>query len=232
MSKEPITPMGGSTLDPTKGLQERNLDTLLKIFSKKEATEAITAIGKMEANTWIQVRDTVRDLKDVVAMGGVGTIVDNLTESIQLRLDQAMAPINNQLSSIVTDTLGPIYADLQALATDMAAFVADGPTGAFWGSMVGSIWGELGQLMGGLIGAGVEQGIILLAIWWRDEWPKFLKEVIGNIKEWWKDVDIISKIGEAFTEWYLGIVEDIAPGATEFIRENRPIWWPDAEDSF
>lgn len=135
---------------------QTNIKALLKIFKKKEATDALTVLAKIKSETWVDIRNSVGDLKEFATMGGTAKIVQTLKDTIQLQLDQAMSPITNQLNSIVTEVLGPIYKGLQAIASELATFVAQGPTGAFWGSMVGSIWGELGQLIGGIVGAAIE----------------------------------------------------------------------------
>jgi len=176
MSKEPILPWGTSGLDPTKGMQERNFGNLLKILEKKEATEALTAMAKVDKDTWGNIQNSVADLKDIAVYGGTGKIITSITtsitDSIKFIIDDKLSPITNTLDTIIADKLDPILNFLTDVSNFLAPYLANNDLGAFIGAMVGSIWGEGAKILGGIAGAAIEDLI------------KRLPEIFKGIWEW------------------------------------------------
>jgi len=143
--------------------QAKNFGNLLKIFGKKEATEAITEMAKTKSSTWSDIKDTVVDLKSFTAIGGVGAIVGRVQESISLTLEDALSPLSNEVNQLITDwmttNITPILNDI---ISRLSGFVSDNSTGSLIGGIVGEILtlflpgGQLLVSLASLIGAGIE----------------------------------------------------------------------------
>lgn len=166
-----------------KGFQERNMENLLKVFSKKEATEALTAMGETSKEAWGDIKETVTSLKDIVDIGGTTEILQSLRtqveESLALAIEGALSPITNTMNTIIGDALAPIFEHLTSISNTIAGFIEGKETGAFFGAMIGSIWGPLGQLIGGLIGAAIEGLIDWMALGLGD-----IQGALGTIDPW------------------------------------------------
>ena len=100
--------------------QNKNIDNLLKIFGKKEATDALTELGKMDKNTWKDVKDTVIGLKDFVVGGGISTIKEEIRQVLNEEVTGIMSPLLNEfqpLFSLFYDAIEPILPLIQDVVT-------------------------------------------------------------------------------------------------------------------
>lgn len=186
--------------------QQKNIESLVNILSKREATDALAGLGKIDSESWVNMNSTVSTLKEIIDLGGASVVVGDIKEHIKTvlldQIDLALAPIKNELSIIITDYLKPLYDIIYDVTSDLNPFLQDYKTGAFMGAMVGSIWGEGATIVGGLIGAGLESffRFIFWDLWW-DHWPEMMTKMV----EWFKkDVpETIGGIWEDFWEWVM-----------------------------
>lgn len=173
MSKEPMLPWGTSGLDPTKGLQERNLENLMKIFEKKEASEALTAMAKTDKETWKDINTSISDLNEFISRGGTGAIIESfkerVEESLKFILEDKLSTMRNTLEEIIATKLRDVLDLLDILSNKLATWFAENDTGAFIGALIGSLWGEGGEIIGGIIGAAIEE----LIQWMINKWNEF-----------------------------------------------------------
>lgn len=143
--------------------QEKNVNTLLKIFSKKEATAALTEMAKVDKSTWENIQSTVSDLRDISALGGVSNIVQSFRETIELQIQRITTPLTNEVNQLIIAALAPIETILTDIFNNLSTFIAANSVGGAIGGIAGSIVGEFlpgGQLwavIGALIGAGIQQ---------------------------------------------------------------------------
>ena len=204
-----------------KGFQERNVESLLKVLNKKEATEALTEIGKLNEETWRNVRSSVADLRAFVEMGGVSALITifegRVKDVVTLQLESALAPIKTSLTLVIDDFLSPAYDSIAAIATQLSGFVEENTYGTFIGALIGEAFGgDTGSFFGGIAGAAVEQGLKLLAIWWKDEWPKLITNIMTKIKDWWASL-VPGGPGDAEGEW-----EWVFIGGQWMLRKKTP----------
>jgi len=146
-----------------KGQQERNLDNLMKIFSKKEATQALTEMAKVKASTWTDIKDTVSDLRDLTLAGGVGNMIENIKGNVDLTIADALSPLANDVNQLIadwmTDNITPI---LTGIVGNLSDFVTDNSAGSLIGGIIGEVatlflpGGELMVTLLALIGAVIE----------------------------------------------------------------------------
>ena len=118
MPREPEIQPGSAFHLPAA--QQKNLTTLLGVLGKKEATEAITAIGKMDKGMWSDVRDTVIGLKDFAIGGGISTIKEEIRQVLNEEVTGIMSPLLNEfqpLFSLFYDAIEPILPLIQDVVT-------------------------------------------------------------------------------------------------------------------
>lgn len=146
-----------------KGQQERNLGNLMKIFSKKEATQALTEMAKTKPSMWIDIRDSIIGLNDFVSAGGIDKIIDSFKETVDLQIEAALSPLTNEVNQLITDWMTEnITPILNQIALDLSQYIADNPTGALVGGVIGQIasiflpGGPLLIALGAIIGAAIE----------------------------------------------------------------------------
>lgn len=142
--------------------QEANLTNLLKILSKKEATETLTAIAKVDKSTWSDINESVSGLKDFVYAGGLSTITQQIQDTIRLQIEDVLAPLTNEINQMIVDLLNPLMEKLTPLINDLAQFIADNKEGAMVGSIVGGVaglflpGGPVLVALGALIGSALQ----------------------------------------------------------------------------
>lgn len=169
--------------------QEKNIGNLMKILNKREVTDALKKIGSIDAETWININSSVSTLKDVIDLGGASVVVGDFKDHVKTvlldNIDLAIAPLKNELSVIISEYLAPVYEIVNDIGNDMGGLISDYKTGAFWGAMIGSIWGEYATLFGGIAGAAIqawwEEHFV---VWWSEEWPKLITAILENIANW------------------------------------------------
>lgn len=124
MPREPEIQPGSTFHLPAA--QEKNIGNLMKIFSKREATDALTAIGKMDKDTWGSVKDTVIGLGSFVAKGGISTFKDEIRQVINNEVTGIMSPILNEfqpLFSLFYKAIEPVLPLIQDVVTWIVSFL-------------------------------------------------------------------------------------------------------------
>jgi len=198
----------GESSEDFPAIQEKNLKLLTEVLKRKEATDAITTMGKMEPEMWLSIKESVMGLKEIIELGGTSAIIQRFTESIdesltttvdnilsplentfRTVLGESLAPVNdaiaaisNTIATIIGEALDPIVEFITPILNQLALFISGNATGAFFGALVGSIIGPLGTLVGGIAGAAV-QSIIQ---WFIDHWQwgkkpsDYVEEALGE----------------------------------------------------
>lgn len=81
--------------------QQANMDNLLKVFSSKKATDALTEIGKTKDSMWMDIRGSVEGLNEFVLKGGITSI----KETIKTQIDELFSGLTNEVNQILADLL-------------------------------------------------------------------------------------------------------------------------------
>ena len=142
--------------------QDKNIDNLLKIFGKKEATDALTAMAKTPPDMWVDISNMTSNLRDIVMAGGLSKMVASLEEALSLKIEEITSPIINEINTAMAIILAPIEEQLATVFNDLSGFIAENPTGGAIGGIVGGVAGLFlpgGQIWGillALVGAALE----------------------------------------------------------------------------
>jgi len=161
MPKEPEIQPGQAFHLPAA--QQKNLTTLLGVLNKKEATEAITAIGKMDRGMWSDARITIEGIKSIVEAGGLGAITESFMETIKLQIEDMLSPLTNEINQLIGEVMAPIKVLLNDIINNLSQFIASNSEGGAIGGIAGQILGmflpggKLLVIIGALIGAAIQQ---------------------------------------------------------------------------
>ena len=144
--------------------QQKNLTTLLEVFSKKEATEAIKAIGKTDKSTWKDISDSITGLNDFVSAGGIKGMMESLKKTSDLQIAEALSPFKNEIDQLLTEQLQPVKDLIINISNEVGDFITENKVGATIGGIAGSVisyflpGGPVWVTLGSVVGAAIE--------WW------------------------------------------------------------------
>ena len=129
-----------------KGLRERNLDSLLKIFGSDEATETLTELAKVKPKTWKAMGETITlfaDFIDEGTFGGLSDIGQDFKDTLSLQVEDALSPLTNQIDQALSEALSPIMPEIQAFTNEVASWfkIAIGS----WEAIIKGDWDEVLQ---------------------------------------------------------------------------------------
>ena len=168
MSKEPIVGSGfkGPGFE-MKGFQQRNLENLLKTLSNKETQKSIEALSKIKKDEWKAMATTAIMLNSFLTLGGIEAFTSRFTESIkntiELKIDEFLSPLNNQINQAISDILAPFLANiLTPVVNNLTTFLGDNMVGAGIGGIAGAIasmvlpGGPIWIAIGAAIGAAIQ----------------------------------------------------------------------------
>ena len=167
MPREDIIPSGfkGAAFEQ-KGLEERNLQTLLKSLSNKETQKSIEALSNIERDEWKAMAVTVTMLNNFVSLGGADILTSSIKETIKLQIDSLLSPLMNEINQAITDIITPFVSDiLTPMINDLNAFLSENNVGAGIGGIAGSIvslflpGGVLWIAIGSIMGAKIEEDL-------------------------------------------------------------------------
>lgn len=171
MAREDIIPSGfkGAAFEQ-KGMEERNLQVLLKSLSNKETQKAIENLSKIEKDEWKAMAATAVMLNSFVSLGGTSELATILTTSIgdtiTLQIESILTPITNEINQAITNALTPFITDiLTPVINDLNAFLSENKAGAGIGGIIGGVAGLfipggpiIGAIVGAILGALIESG--------------------------------------------------------------------------
>ena len=142
--------------------QQKNLSTLLGVLKKREATEAIKAMGEMDRGMWSDARDTMGSIRAIVESGGLGAITESFTETIKLQIEDMLSPLTNEINQLIGEVMAPIKVLLNDIINELSQFVAANSVGGAIGGISGQVLayflpgGQIWVILGALIGSLIE----------------------------------------------------------------------------
>ena len=175
-----------------KGMEERNLQVLLKSLSNKTTQKSIESLAKIDKSDWAAIAVTAVSLKNIVESGGLdtmfGNIVNNIVESISLKVEELMAPITNEITTAMNNILDPFILELMPVINNLSAFLAENMVGVGIGGIAGSFlqWlpgGPLWVVLGAALGGYIEQSVgrLMAGETGVDVWTNFADAVFDRI---------------------------------------------------
>lgn len=150
-----------------KGMEERNLQTLLKSLSNKETQKSIEALSKIERDEWTAMAITATTLNNFLSLGGPSELINSITSSIEttikLQIDSLLSPINNEINTAINEILGPFINNVLTPAVNtLTNFLGNNMEGAAIGGIVGAIaslvlpGGPIWIAIGAAVGAAIQ----------------------------------------------------------------------------
>ena len=106
-------------------IQEKNLEHLIKVLGTKASIDALTEIGKVEKNTWKDIKETTKSLADLALGGGISSIKAEITTIVEENIYGALAPLYNEIQPLINEVmlaiqpLMPYITELVKWATDI-----------------------------------------------------------------------------------------------------------------
>ena len=91
----------------------------------KEAEETLKALSKVKPKTWKVMGETIETITDFVDSGVVGGLKDigqDFKNTLSLQVEEALAPLSNQIDQALSDALAPIMPEIQAFTSEIASF--------------------------------------------------------------------------------------------------------------
>lgn len=139
--------------------QEKNVESLLKVLSKKEATEALSEIGKLNNSGWNDIKESVIGLNEFMISGGVSSMGQQIKDVIELQIEAILTPITNEINQIIVDAFNPILEKLSPLINDLSQFIAENKEGALIGAIIGMLLpgGAITAAIGAVVGALIQE---------------------------------------------------------------------------
>ena len=142
--------------------QQKNFNNLLKIFSKKEATEALTALAKTKPSTWVDFNESIGMLNRFIELGGGLAFGETIGRTIKLQIESVLSPLTNEINQMIITAFIPINELLNTIVNELTTFIASNPAGSTIGGVLGGIaslflpGGPILVAIGALIGAAIE----------------------------------------------------------------------------
>ena len=176
-----------------KGMEERNLDVLLKSLSNKRTQKAIEELSKIEPESWDKMSSITKDIlsftgmtsgTDIELLSGIkSTIIDTL----ETELSYALAPIKNEITGVINNLLSPVMPLLMNISNGIA-----GAINSWFDFSSTGMWATAGRKYF----AGVEDR--------KDKWEQFVSMTGGgsytDYVEWLKDIETRNATYHAPTE--------------------------------
>ena len=149
-------------ISPSKeALSNRNLTLLLDTLSKKETQKSLEALSKIDKDEWRAMATTATMLNSFVALGGTRELLSSIKNTIDLKMEEFLAPLQNEINQNIADLINPLIEFITPTINDLASFLAENAVGAGVGGIAGvitskflpggSIWLVLGSLFGSLL---------------------------------------------------------------------------------
>ena len=93
----------------------------------KEAEEALTVMSKIKPKSWKAIGETTQifmDFLDSGVFGGLKDIGEDFKTTLSLQVEEALAPLTNQIDQALSDAFAPIMPEIQAFTTEIADWFA------------------------------------------------------------------------------------------------------------
>jgi len=95
--------------------------------AEEEASEkALTIIAKIKAKQWKAMGKTVEQMKEFADSGGLEGFVGDLQETLSLQVQDALAPLKNEVNEAVMNALAPIMPQIVEFLAGVTDFLVVG----------------------------------------------------------------------------------------------------------
>ena len=192
-----------------KGMEERNLQVLLKSLSNKTTLKSIESLSKIDRDDWTAMAATATMLNSFVALGGTGELLSSIKTTIDLKIAEFLSPLENNINQAISDIITPFITDiLTPLMNDLSAFLSENSFGAGVGGIAGNILASF--LPGGNIWV-----VVFAAL------GAYLEESIGKLLRGETGVDVWSAFADAAFDRILEVTDNLGAGTGGTGPSNR-----------
>jgi len=105
----------------------------------KHALEVVKEMKGIKKEEWDIIHKTLLVLKQFTDAEAVQFFVDNINETISLKIEEMMAPLNNTITSILNEAMTPILGQLNIIVNNLASYLSEHAQGALIGGIAGQI---------------------------------------------------------------------------------------------
>lgn len=150
--------------------------------TEKEAGNFMLHASKIKEKEWKAMTGTLGALKEIITTGGLEGMLDRLEARWTLQVENALAPLTNEVTQLVADALAPILPMIVATLAEVTNYFTLG----------------MGALEAGLTGTWDE--------WIREQTISFQKGMAGWSEDWIKfhtDVQILMRGLERYWETWV-----------------------------
>lgn len=124
----------------------------------KEAEKTMTAMAKIKPQAWKAMGETIEMIKDFTeggVLGGLSDIKQDLEDTLSLTIQEALAPLSNQIDQALAEGLAPIMPEIQAWATGIGEFFTISIKS--WEAILTGNWDEFIKFMEANVSEGLKQ---------------------------------------------------------------------------
>lgn len=86
-------------------------------MSEETSEKALSIIAKIKAKQWKEMGRTVTQIKDFTEAGGMGDFVGDLKDTLSLQVQDALAPLKNEVNEAIMEALTPIMPEIVIFMT-------------------------------------------------------------------------------------------------------------------
>ena len=94
------------------------MEAIAKQGGWKEAEKTMTAMAKIKPKAWRAMGDTIGDLKDFTEAGGMTGLLDTLSETWSLQVDDAFSELTNEVTELIATVLDPFKDEIAAFINE------------------------------------------------------------------------------------------------------------------
>ena len=105
----------------------------------EHALKVIKEMKSIKKEEWDIIHKTLLILKQFTDAEAVQFFVDNINESISLKMEELMAPLNNTITGIMNEAMTPILDQLNIIVNNIASYLSENAQGALIGGIAGQI---------------------------------------------------------------------------------------------
>jgi hypothetical protein len=182
--------------------------------------KTLKLLGKIKAKQWKAMGEAIGNLQEFTESGGIDTLLGELGETWSLQVEDALAPLANEVNELVYTALEPIMPALVIAINEMTEFISISVKA--WESIITGQWDEFFAWMNKTVSADM--------LLFKNELRAGLDSFFNTCDKMWKG---FIKDWEAFWSDPLGGLGDLVgidPGLQQTFDDLGAAWsgfWSD-----
>ena len=128
--------------------------------------KTLAILGKIKAKQWKAMGKTVEQMREFAEEGGMGAFVGDLKDTLSLQVQDALAPLKNEVNEALMEALAPIMPTIVQFLTDGTDFLVIGIKS--WEAILTGKWDEFIKWMEANTSAELKKWRRDVQNWWAD----------------------------------------------------------------